>query len=317
MRARALIAALCGANIVIGFLLGVAADRSLLAPAPHSPGSTSEPVDDAEPSEEADESQEKDEGEAAPVVTSARPQLASGAPVDSRARRRRGGRRDRGARMVSHLAKELTLTPVQVKAVETSLLQTRKRMHAVFQPLKEKMRALHQQSEEEIRAILTPTQLERFEALKREHRRNGPPWARGKGKREGRSWSRARRPGGEAGESGEGRGRWQGRRPEGEAGAPGEGRGRWRGREGEGRPDFDRRGERRPDAGSDPRGPDRRGFRPERRGPPPEGQAPPPAEEGEAPSPANPDAEEGEAPSPADPHAEEGEAPSPANPDTD
>ena len=212
MRARALIAALCGANIVIGFLLGVAADRSLFAAAPAAPSAL---TDDAQhdSQDDAEDTSSDDAPEVsgtAPVATSARPQ-ADTAPVDSRVRRRgRRGGRDRGARMVSHLTKELALSPDQVKAVQTSLLETRKRMHAVFKPLKEKMRALHQQSEEEIRAILTPAQLERFEALKKEHRRHGPPWARGGNKRGGRSWGRGRRgPQGEAGKSDERRGRWE------------------------------------------------------------------------------------------------------------
>ena len=282
MRARALIAALCGANIVIGFLLGVAADRSLFAAAPAAQSSSDDAQDDAEDTSSDDAPEVSG---TAPVATSALPPRADTAPVDSRARRRgRRGGRDRSARMVSHLTTELALTPEQVKAVQTSLLETRKRMHAVFQPLREKMRALHQQSEEEIRAILTPAQLERFEALKREHRRHGPPWARGGDKRGGRSWGRGRRgPQDEAGKREERRGRWDGRFGERPERRPGFGRQGERGPRGERRPSFgERRGPQGPQDPARPEGPERRGEE----GPAPDAERPAP----EQPAPEQPPA---------------------------
>jgi Spy/CpxP family protein refolding chaperone len=183
MRAKLLIAAMCAMNIVLGFIVGVAADRACLASQDTATVTTaSTPAPEASPS---------------PVV--AESPAPSTAPVRSRSHRRRGRR---GGHMLRHMTQRLNLDKAQAEQVGEILKGMRKRFHLAFKAVRPKLNALHEESNAAIRALLTPEQQVHFDALKTEHEqrrkdmkrrgwgrdrgrsrgRRGPPWAR-RGKR--------------------------------------------------------------------------------------------------------------------------------------
>ena len=85
---------------------------------------------------------------------------------------------ERRARRVAELTKELSLTPQQAQQFDAILLNWHGETKAVHDQADAQMEAIRQKGRAEVRAILTPDQLPKFEEfLKRmdeERKRNGP-----------------------------------------------------------------------------------------------------------------------------------------------
>lgn len=73
------------------------------------------------------------------------------------------GPRDKRARFVQRLNRELDLTPDQQKQLVTILDETREQYRALQQQIAPQTDKVRQQSREKIRAILTPEQIPKFE----------------------------------------------------------------------------------------------------------------------------------------------------------
>jgi len=85
---------------------------------------------------------------------------------------------ERRARRVEELTRDLTLTPQQAQQVDAILLQRHTETKAIHDQTEAQLDAVRQKGRAQVRAILTPEQLPKFEEfLKRmdeERKRNGP-----------------------------------------------------------------------------------------------------------------------------------------------
>ena len=85
---------------------------------------------------------------------------------------------ERRARRVQELTKDLSLTPQQAQQLDGILLQRHTETKAIHDQTDAQLEAVRQKGRAQLRAILTPEQLPKFEEfLKRmdeEHKRNGP-----------------------------------------------------------------------------------------------------------------------------------------------
>ena len=99
-----------------------------------------------------------------------RPVIAANPPLSEPARR---------AQKLQELTKELSLTPQQVQQVDSLLLERHLEAKAIRDQADVQLDAVRQKGRAQMRAILTPEQLPKFEEfLKRmdeERKRNGPP----------------------------------------------------------------------------------------------------------------------------------------------
>lgn len=86
---------------------------------------------------------------------------------------------ERRAHRVQELTKELSLTPQQAQQLDSILLQRHVETKAIHDQTDAQLDAVRQKGRGQVRAILTPDQLPKFEEfLKRmdeERKRNGPP----------------------------------------------------------------------------------------------------------------------------------------------
>ena len=86
---------------------------------------------------------------------------------------------ERRAQKVQQLTNELTLTPQQAQQLDAILLQRHTETKAIHEQTDAQLDAVRQKGRAQVRAILTPEQLPKFEEfLKRvdeERKRNGPP----------------------------------------------------------------------------------------------------------------------------------------------
>ncbi|MGE0707134.1 MAG: hypothetical protein AB7N76_34715 [Planctomycetota bacterium] len=182
MRPRLMIAALCGVNVLLGFGLGIAADRKWLAPA--QPAHVAElPAESPEPHTTA----------GSPGGPESPEPAASTAPVTTeRKHRRRPSGGGRGPWMGRLFTERLGIDAAQQKAIGDVLADTHKRFKALMDPVRPQMEKVHQESEAAILAILTPEQRVLFEALKKE--RGSRSWGGRPNRRPGADPRRARDP---------------------------------------------------------------------------------------------------------------------------
>ena len=86
---------------------------------------------------------------------------------------------ERRAKRVAEFTKELSLTPQQVQQLDAILMQRHAETKAIHVQTDAQIDAVRQKGRAQVRAILTPEQLPKFEDfLKRvdeERKRNGPP----------------------------------------------------------------------------------------------------------------------------------------------
>jgi Spy/CpxP family protein refolding chaperone len=86
---------------------------------------------------------------------------------------------ERRAKRVAEFTKELSLTPQQAQQLDAILMQRHAETKAIRDQTDAQIDAVHQKGRAQVRAILTPEQLPKFEEfLKRmaeERKRNGPP----------------------------------------------------------------------------------------------------------------------------------------------
>jgi Spy/CpxP family protein refolding chaperone len=86
---------------------------------------------------------------------------------------------ERRAKRVAEFTKELSLTPQQVQQLDAILMQRHAETKAIHDQTDAQIDAVRQKGRAQVRAILTPEQLPKFEDfLKRvdeERKRNGPP----------------------------------------------------------------------------------------------------------------------------------------------
>src|SRR3984893_9331091 len=86
---------------------------------------------------------------------------------------------ERRARRVQQLTKDLSLTPQQAQQLDSIMMQRHTETKAIHDQADAQLDAVRQKGRAQIRAILTPDQMPRFEEfLKRideERKRNGPP----------------------------------------------------------------------------------------------------------------------------------------------
>jgi Spy/CpxP family protein refolding chaperone len=86
-----------------------------------------------------------------------------------------GGHRRHGKHMrmmgnpLEHLTKELDLTPEQQAQVTPILDQAKPQIQAIHREAKEKMRAVIENSGNQIRPLLTPQQQAKYDAIKKAH----------------------------------------------------------------------------------------------------------------------------------------------------
>ena len=90
-----------------------------------------------------------------------------------------------GGRMGPRLERHLELTPEQGEQLRAILDETRREAEALRRELGPRMREVMQRSEERIREMLTPEQRQRFEELRRQHRRRSERFFGGPGERPG------------------------------------------------------------------------------------------------------------------------------------
>jgi Spy/CpxP family protein refolding chaperone len=85
---------------------------------------------------------------------------------------------ERRARRVEELTRELTLTPQQAQRVDAILLQRHTETKAIHDQTEAQLDAVRQKGRAQVRAILTPEQLPKFEEflkqMDEERKRNGP-----------------------------------------------------------------------------------------------------------------------------------------------
>ena len=86
---------------------------------------------------------------------------------------------ERRAKRVAEITKELSLTPQQAQQIDAILMQRHAETKAIHDQTDAQIDAVRQKGRAQVRTILTPDQLPKFEAmLKRvdeERKRNGPP----------------------------------------------------------------------------------------------------------------------------------------------
>jgi Spy/CpxP family protein refolding chaperone len=86
---------------------------------------------------------------------------------------------ERRARRVEELTKELTLTPQQAQQVDAILQQRHAETKAIHDQTDAQLDAVRQKGRAQVRAILTPEQLPKFEEflkqMDEQRKRNGPP----------------------------------------------------------------------------------------------------------------------------------------------
>lgn len=75
----------------------------------------------------------------------------------------KGGRKD-PARVVEELTRELNLTADQQKGLAAILEETKAKYHAIYEQYRPQIEQARQQGRQNIRAILSPEQLPKFEA---------------------------------------------------------------------------------------------------------------------------------------------------------
>jgi Spy/CpxP family protein refolding chaperone len=85
---------------------------------------------------------------------------------------------ERRARRVEELTRDLTLTPQQAQQVDAILLQRHTETKAIHDQTEAQLDAVRQKGRAQVRAILTPEQLPKFEEflkqMDEERKRNGP-----------------------------------------------------------------------------------------------------------------------------------------------
>ena len=79
--------------------------------------------------------------------------------------RRGGDRGDRGARLAARLTSELQLTPEQQAKVEAALASNRERAREFWRESQTAYETLRKEFRQDIRALLTPEQQERFDEM--------------------------------------------------------------------------------------------------------------------------------------------------------
>ena len=86
---------------------------------------------------------------------------------------------ERRARRVQELSKELSLTPQQAQQFDAILMQWHAETKAIHDQTDAQLDAVRQKGRAQVRAILTPDQLPKFEDFLKRHdeerKRNGPP----------------------------------------------------------------------------------------------------------------------------------------------
>jgi Spy/CpxP family protein refolding chaperone len=86
---------------------------------------------------------------------------------------------ERRAKRVAEITKELSLTPQQAQQIDAILMQRHAETKAIHDQTDAQIDAVRQKGRAQVRTILTPDQLPKFEEfLKRmdeERKRNGPP----------------------------------------------------------------------------------------------------------------------------------------------
>jgi len=86
---------------------------------------------------------------------------------------------ERRAKRVAEITKELSLTPQQAQQIDVILMQRHAETKAIHDQTDAQIDAVRQKGRAQVRTILTPDQLPKFEEfLKRmdeERKRNGPP----------------------------------------------------------------------------------------------------------------------------------------------
>ncbi len=70
---------------------------------------------------------------------------------------------------LEHLSKDLDLTDAQKAQVQPIIDQAKPQIEAIHQEAMEKMRVIMESSGAQIRPLLTPTQQEKFDAMKKAH----------------------------------------------------------------------------------------------------------------------------------------------------
>jgi Spy/CpxP family protein refolding chaperone len=85
---------------------------------------------------------------------------------------------ERRARRVEELTRDLTLTPQQAQQVDAILLQRHTETKAIHEQTEAQLDAVRQKGRAQVRAILTPEQLPKFEEflkqMDEQRKRNGP-----------------------------------------------------------------------------------------------------------------------------------------------
>jgi Spy/CpxP family protein refolding chaperone len=86
---------------------------------------------------------------------------------------------ERRAQRVQQLTKDLSLTPQQAQQLDAILLQRHTETKAIHEQTDAQIDAVRQKGRAQVRAILTPEQLPKFEEFLRQmdeqRKRNGPP----------------------------------------------------------------------------------------------------------------------------------------------
>jgi len=86
---------------------------------------------------------------------------------------------ERRAQRVQQLTKDLSLTPQQAQQLDAILLQRHAETKAIHEQTDAQIDAVRQKGRAQVRAILTPEQLPKFEEFLRQmdeqRKRNGPP----------------------------------------------------------------------------------------------------------------------------------------------
>ncbi len=83
-----------------------------------------------------------------------------------------GGWRSGGHRSTEWMARELSLTPEQRAAIDSIRSRQQERMRQVMRDVRPQFRAITSETRGQIESVLTPTQRERFQALRRSRARS-------------------------------------------------------------------------------------------------------------------------------------------------
>ena len=172
MRAKLLVAAVALTNLLLGVSLGwglgSASDQTQAQLAPS-----------ASLGEELGDSPEPGESPAGSRASVGQP--ASGSR--SRRRRRGGGSSRDPERMIRHLQAQVGLDEAQVAAAREVLADSHKQVKALLEHVRPRMEEIHSETQAKLRALMTPAQQEKLDALREEMERRGPPWRWEKGGR--------------------------------------------------------------------------------------------------------------------------------------